>query len=414
MKLKDLKKNPRNPRKISSEKLDALKKSLEKYGDLSGVVYNRRSGQLISGHQRHSAGFLESEIEIVKTFFAPNKQGTVAIGWVHIDGENHKYREVDVDPILEMEMNLAANKHGGEWDFSILPEWLNELDSHNVEMDIVGWSEDELAKIMAPFVEEAEFLADEDTNVELPKEAKTKPGDLYRLGRHVLLCGDATNVSDVERLMGGGLADMVWTDPPYNVNYVGSTDEELTIKNDNLSSELFYQLLYDAYSNMLMFTKAGGAIYVAYAGLEGVNFKKAMVDSGWLLKQCLVWIKQSLVMGRQDYHWKHEPILYGWKPGASHSWFSDRKQSTVLEFDKTLKNAEHPTMKPVELVAYMIGNSCPPKGSVLDLFGGSGTTLIAAEKIGRMALLCELDPKYCDVIVARYEKLTGAKAELVV
>lgn len=253
---------------------------------------------------------------------------------------------------------------------------------------------------------------DEDEAPEPPADPVTRRGDIYQLGRHRLLCGDSTVMSDAQNLMGDARADMVWTDPPYNVAYEGKTKDALKIQNDEMSAENFYQFLYDAYSNMLMFTKPGGAIYVAHADSEGMNFRKAMIDSGWLIKQCLIWVKQALVMGRQDYHWKHEPILYGWAPGASHNWFADRKQTTVLEFNRPSRNAEHPTMKPVELIEYCLTNSCAPKGLVLDLFGGSGSTLIACEKIGRSAALMELDPRYCDVIVARWEKYTGKKASL--
>jgi DNA modification methylase len=255
---------------------------------------------------------------------------------------------------------------------------------------------------------------DEDEAPEPPAVPKTRRGDIYVLGNHRLICGDSTILTDVEKLTAGLLADMVWTDPPYNVDYEGKTKDALTIQNDKMNPENFYQFLFDAYSNLLMFTKPGGAIYVAHADTEGMNFRKAMVDSGWMIKQCLVWVKQTLVMGRQDYHWKHEPILYGWAPGAAHNWYTDRKQTTVLEFNKPNRNAEHPTMKPVELIEYCIGNSCSPCGLVLDLFGGSGSTLIACEKMGRRAYLCELDPRYCDVIVARWEKYTGQKAELVI
>ncbi len=255
-------------------------------------------------------------------------------------------------------------------------------------------------------------LCDED---ELPEKVEPRAcaGDVYRLGSHRLMCGDATKIDHVKTLMGTDLADMVWTDPPYNVAYEGKTKEALTIQNDEMSAENFYQFLYDAYSGMLMYTKPGGAIYVAHADSEGMNFRRAMTESGWLIKQCLIWVKQSLVMGRQDYHWKHEPILYGWAPGASHNWYSDRKQTTVLEFDRPHRNAEHPTMKPIELIEYCIGNSCVSKGMVLDLFGGSGSTMIACEKTHRSARLMELDPKYCDVIIARWEKFTGDKAELI-
>lgn len=258
-----------------------------------------------------------------------------------------------------------------------------------------------------------EGACDDDEAPEPPADPISKRGDLYQLGKHRLLCGDSTMIDDVQKLMGDQKADMVWTDPPYNVAYEGKTKDALTIQNDKMGGEAFYQFLYDAYVSMLTVTKPGGAIYVAHADSEGMNFRKAMTDAGWLLKQCLIWNKNSLVMGRQDYHWKHEPILYGWAPGASHNWYTDRKQTTVIECKRPSRNAEHPTMKPVELIEYCVNNSCRPGGGVLDLFGGSGSTLIAAEKTARRAFLCELDPKYCDVIVARWEKFTGKQATLI-
>jgi len=224
------------------------------------------------------------------------------------------------------------------------------------------------------------------------------------------VCGDATVLETYNKLMDGKKADMVFTDPPYNVAYEGKTKEGLTIKNDDMSDDQFYKFLYDFYSNVLMNMEPGAAIYVAHADSEGANFRKALKDSGLLLKQCIIWLKNTIVMGRQDYHWKHEPILYGWSPGGSHKWYSDRKQSTVFECKKPARNGEHPTMKPVELVEYFIGNSSKEGDRILDPFGGSGTTLIAAEKTGRIAYLCELDPKYCDVIVSRWEKYTGKSA----
>jgi DNA modification methylase len=254
---------------------------------------------------------------------------------------------------------------------------------------------------------------DEDDAPGAPAESRTKIGDVYRLGPHRVLCGDATVVTDLEKLLEGRKADMVLTDPPYNVDYVGKTKDALKIQNDKMDESQFYQFLYDAYTNLLLNTKAGGAIYVAHADTEGANFRKALLDSGWLLKQCLIWVKQALVMGRQDYHWRHEPILYGWAPGESHRWFSDRKQTTILEFDKPSRSEDHPTMKPVGLVEYLIGNSSQKGELVLDSFLGSGTTLIACEKSGRVCYGLELDPKYVDVIVERWEKFTGQKAELV-
>lgn len=242
----------------------------------------------------------------------------------------------------------------------------------------------------------------------LPKESKTKKGDIWVLGKNRLMCGDATMIDDVDKLMKNEKADMVFTDPPYNVDYTGKTKKSLKIENDEMGDEKFKQLLLTSFSNMKLHSKDGSSIYIAHADSEGINFRTAMVEAGWMMKQCLIWVKQTLVMGRQDYHWKHEPILYGWSPGASHNWLTDRKQTTVLEFDRPQRSEEHPTMKPVPLVEYLIGNSCPEKGLVLDLFGGSGTTMIAAQNIGRSANLMELDSRYCDVILNRWAKVSGA------
>lgn len=211
--------------------------------------------------------------------------------------------------------------------------------------------------------------------------------------------------------MDGEKADMVWTDPPCNVAYTGKTKEALKIQNDAMDESTFRQFLQDALSNELMVTKAGGAVYVAHADLQGHNFRLAFMDAGWTLRSCLVWAKNSLVLGRGDYQWMHEPILYGWAPGAAHVWQSDRKQTTVLEFDRPTRSTEHPTMKPVALIEYCIGNNSRQGDIVLDTFGGSGSTLIACEKTGRRGYLMELDPKYCDVIVKRWEDATGKKAK---
>ncbi len=288
-------------------------------------------------------------------------------------------------------------------------------------------------------------------------ESITKPGDVWQLGRHRLMCGDATILSDVEKLMDGQLAAMIFTDPPYNVNYQGGTGDKLTIKNDNMSAGQFNQFLHDAFTSMYAVTEPGGAIYVCHADSEGSNFRGALQETGWLLKQCLIWAKNQFILGRQDYQWQHEPILYGWKPGVAHKFFGGRKQGTVLEesapiivkeddegalltftagiqtvtlrvpsfevlqagddslstvwrFEKPVRNGEHPTMKPIGLCARAIQNSSRLGDVVADFFGGSGSTLMAAEQTGRTCLLMELDSVYCDVIIRRWEEFTGLKA----
>jgi site-specific DNA-methyltransferase (adenine-specific) len=230
-------------------------------------------------------------------------------------------------------------------------------------------------------------------------------GDLFEIGAHRLICGDSTQTDTFSRLLGQQMADMVLTDPPYNVDYTGKTKKALKIENDNKEDGDFYQFLYDFYTALGAYTKAGGAWYVWHADSEGANFRSAMANSGIMVKQCLIWVKSSMVMGRQDYQWKHEPCLYGWKEGAAHGWYSDRKQTTILEFDRPNRNAEHPTMKPIPLFAYQIGNSSKQGDIVADAFGGSGTTMVACHQMGRRAYLVEFDPKYCQVIIDRMLKL---------
>jgi DNA modification methylase len=240
-----------------------------------------------------------------------------------------------------------------------------------------------------------------------------RPGDLFALGAHRLLCGDATSLTHVARLMDGLRADLVFTDPPYNVDYVGKTGSALKIDNDKMDTKRFRAFLLAAFHVLFANAREGAPIYVCHSDTEGYNFRGAMIEAGWLFKQAIIWVKDSFVMGRQDYHWRHEPILYGWKPGAAHRWWADRTQDTVWEIPRPKRSVEHPTMKPVELVSRAIVNSSKPGDMVLDPFGGSGSTLIACEAEGRVCRIAELDPRYVDVIVERWETFTGRRAELV-
>lgn len=299
----------------------------------------------------------------------------------------------DLTPEQLREFVVVDNVGYGEWDYDLLG---NQYSTQ----ELSDWGVDMPTFEVAPTVEEDEF--------DVPNggiETDIVLGDLFEIGRHRLLCGDSTQTDTFKALFGEQLADMVVTDPPYNVAYEGKTKDALKIENDDMSDSDFYQFLYDFYTALGSYTKAGGAWYVWHADSEGANFRKAMSDSGLLVKQCLIWVKNTMVMGRQDYQWKHEPCLYGWKEGAAHNWYSDRKQTTVLEFNKPNRNAEHPTMKPVELFAYQIGNSSKNGDIVADGFGGSGTTMVACEQMGRSAYLVEFDPKYCQVIVDRMLKL---------
>ena len=298
---------------------------------------------------------------------------------------------------------LADNKVAeiATWDFEKLELELSTLD---MDMELFGFESYE--------DDEPQEVVEDDYEVEVPEEPKAKYGDIYQLGKHRLMCGDSTSIDDVSKLMNGETVDLLITDPPYNVNYEGGTKNKLTIMNDKMDNDNFRQFLSDAFTCADSVMKPGAAFYIWHADSEGYNFRGACFDVGWEVKQCLVWNKNSLVLGRQDYHWKHEPCLYGWKSGASHNWYADRKQTTVLDFDRPSRNAEHPTMKPIPLFDYQIQNNTKKDDVVLDLFGGSGTTLMAAEQNNRTAYLMELDPKYVDVIINRWEQFTGKKAVL--
>lgn len=297
------------------------------------------------------------------------------------------------------------------WDIELLKVELEKLKIEDVDLNMLGFDDVELNGILEPEIIEGK--TDEDAVPEVPEVPKTKLGDIYILGKHRLMCGDSTSIDAVEKLMDGYKADLIITDPPYNVAYEGKTKDALTIQNDSMTNNDFYKFLYDVYVALFAVTKDGAGIYVFHADSEGMNFRKAMLDAGWKLAQCCIWVKQTLVMGRQDYHWQHEPVLYGWKPTGSHRWFSDRKQTTLWKFDRPSRNDVHPTMKPIDLIMYPIKNSSGGGDIVLDLFGGSGSTLIACEKTGRVNRSMELDPKYCDVIVKRWEDFTGEKAQLI-
>ena len=297
------------------------------------------------------------------------------------------------------------------WDNDLLKLELQELEIEGVDLEMLGFSKEELDGLLNS-LEPTEGLTDEDAVPETPEEPITKPGDIWILGKHRLMCGDSTSLDHLATLTAGALVDMWLTDPPYNVAYEGGTKDKLKIKNDEMGDEQFRQFLRDAYTAADTVMKPGAVFYIWHADLEGYNFRGAAKDAGWTVRQCLIWKKSSLVLGRQDYQWQHEPCLYGWKDGAGHLWAADRKQTTILEFDKPSRNGEHPTMKPVALFEYQMLNNTKGRDIVLDSFGGSGTTLIAAEKNGRIAYLMELDPKYCDVIVKRWENFTGNKAVL--
>ena len=259
------------------------------------------------------------------------------------------------------------------------------------------------------FDEEQEIFEDDIPDVD-ELESLVQLGDIWQLGEHRLMCGDSTDAETVAKLMDGHKADLVVTDPPYNVNYTGATKDALKIQNDNMDSDNFKRFLIDAFKTMYDGMNDGASFYVWYASREHINFESALNEVDLKVRQQLIWVKNGLVLGRSDYHWKHEPCLYGWKEGKPHNWYNDRSQTTVLKFNKPVRNDKHPTMKPLDLISYLIKNSSKKDEIVLDLFGGSGSTLIAAELTKRKCFMMELDVKYCEVIIKRWQKITGKKA----
>jgi site-specific DNA-methyltransferase (adenine-specific) len=368
--LKPSKDNPR----INDHAVEKVAKSIQTYGFAAPIVA-QLDGTILAGHTRFKAAQL---LKLTK----------VPCRYINLTGEKAKLYRLADNKLSEL----------ADWDLEMLSVELTELsENYKIELNDMGFSDDDLFNLLDI---ELPDNAD-DIDIDEKDHIDIKEGDLITIGKHRLLCGDSTNKSDIDILMGEELFDLVITDPPYNVNYTGNTAEALTIKNDNMSDSNFYEFLYNFFCTYENKTKKGGSWYVWHADLEGLNFRKAMHNSGLMIKQNLIWDKNSLVMGRQDYHWKHEPCLYGWKKGASHNWYGDRKQSTVLNFDKPRVNDVHPTMKPVELIKYQIENSSKLNDIVGDGFLGSGTTMVAAEFTKRKCYGMELDPKYCSVIINR-------------
>jgi site-specific DNA-methyltransferase (adenine-specific) len=379
----------RNSRTHSDEQVAQIAASMREFGFTNPVLVDEAGG-IIAGHGRVMAAKALGLVEVP------------CIRLAHLS-EAQKRAYVIADN------KLALN---AGWDEAMLRLELEDLQAADFDLDLLGFNADELGALLTEPEPETEGLTDPDEAPDLPARPVTVEGDVWLLGKHRVMCGDSTRIDQMEALNLGGGIDMWLTDPPYNVAYEGKTKDALKIQNDSMADGQFRQFLRDAYVAADAVMKPGAVFYIWHADLEGYNFRGAAKDAGWTVRQCLIWKKQSMVMGRQDYHWKHEPCLYGWKDGAAHFWASDRKQTTLLEFDKPSRNGEHPTMKPVALFEYQMLNNTKVGSVVLDSFGGSGTTLIAAERAGRKALLMELDPKYCDVIVKRWEDFTGRKAVL--
>lgn len=403
-KLSDLTHDLRNANKGTARGSQMIKDSLRNYGAGRSILLDKH-GAIIAGNKTaENAGAAGmNDLLVVQS------DGTrlVAVQRMDLDLNDPKARQLAIADNRAGEVSL-------EWD----AEMLKALSGEGVDMGPF-WTGEELEKLLPT---SKDLLTEEDEVPEPPVEPKSKLGDLYLLGNHRLLCGDATVITDVERLMDGAKADMVFTDPPYNVAVAGGTHDPRDkknfgkgpkIMNDSMSDGDFKQFLIDAFTTMGTVIKDGAAVYIAHADTEGINFRTAFVSAGFMLKQCLIWSKQNFVFGRSDYHWQHEPILYGWRAGAAHAFYGERNQGTIWSIDRPMRSEkEHPTQKPVALVEKAIGNSSKSGDLMFEPFGGSGSTLIACEKTGRKCFMMELSPAYCDVIVERWQNATGKKAVL--
>ena len=381
-KISDLKFDDKNFNKHTEYGMSLLEKSLRENGAGRSILIDKDNNIIAGNGIVEAAGSVGLEkVKIIET----SGDEIIAV----------KRTDITLDSQKGREMALADNATAAadlDWDLDLIKEADDKWDIGASDWLGSKWKDDvtEVEEDEAPEINESE-------------PADSKPGKVYILGGHKLMCGDSTSADDVQTLRGGALVDLWLTDPPYNVAYEGKTSERLTIENDKQSDGDFRAFLNSAFTAATGAMKPGAAFYIWHADSEGLNFRGACKDSGLVVRECLVWNKNSMVMGRQDYQWKHEPCLYGWKDG-SHKWYSDRKQTTVIDFDRPTVSKDHPTMKPVGLFGYLIKNSTKEGDLVLDTFGGSGTTLIACEQLGRKCLMMELDPKYCDVIRKRYWK----------
>lgn len=394
----DLNTYHKNPRKGD---VAAIAESLKKRGQYRPIVVN------IGTHASHDYEILAGN----HTYMAAKK-----LGWKTIQATT-----VDVDDDQAAQIVLADNRLAdlGGYDDQLLSDLLSDVSS----LDGIGWTQDDVDDPAAALEPERDDGDVEDVEVPDNAEQRVARGEIWILGEHRLMCGDSTSPDDMNKLLGGGRADLLLTDPPYNValgqhnrpsemKQLHRRTDGLVIANDSWDNdEDFIHFLEKAFTAALDAMKPGAAFYIWHADTQSLNFRTACLRCGMQIRECLIWNKSSFTLGRQDYQWKHEPCLYGWKDGASHHWYSDRKQTTVLEFEKPDRNAEHPTMKPVPLMAYQIRNSSKVGDTVLDEFGGSGSTLMACEQTGRRCVTMELDPHYCDVILKRWEDYTGRKAE---
>lgn len=379
VKIKEIKPYDRNAKKHDDTQINNVAESIRQFGFVQPIVIDS-NGVIVIGHCR---------------FEAAKRLKYAEVPCIMVD---------DLTPEQVDALRIVDNKtNESPWDIDLLTEELQGLDLSMFDFE---WD------FMEETAEATEITEDEAPEVDKTNDPISKFGQIWKLGRHRLMCGDSTSEENVKALLGGAKADILLTDPPYGVDYTGKTKDALKIQNDAKTDEEMIEFLSSAFRAADAVMKPGAVFYIWYAGTKEHAFDKACQLTGWEVRQILIWAKNTMVMGRQDYQWKHEPCIYGWKGGAGHLWASDRKQTTILEFDRPIANKEHPTMKPIALFDYQIQNNTKGGDIVLDLFGGSGTTIMACEQNGRNACVMEYDPKYVDVIIKRWENFTGEKAVL--
>lgn len=370
--------NPRKKLKKGDKEYEKIKQSLLKFGYVDPIIVNKDM-TVIGGHQR---------LTVLKD----------------LDYETAKCVIVNLPKEDEKALNIALNKITGQWDEALLADLLLDLQESDFNLDLTGFEPPEIDDILSN-VHDKELSEDEfDVEEELKKPTVSRHGDIWQLGKHRVICGDSTKAETYKQLLDDRKANLVVTDPPYNVDVEETAGK---ILNDNMSDGDFYQFLLSMFTQVENHMEDDASIYVFHADTEGLNFRKAFKDAGFYLSGCCIWKKNSLVLGRSPYQWQHEPCLYGWKKKGKHQWFSDRKQTTIWEYDRPKSSKDHPTMKPIQLMAYPIQNSSMRGTVVLDPFLGSGSTLIAADQTGRICYGIELDEKFVDVIVKRYIEVTG-------
>lgn len=378
-----------NARTHSKDQINKLRSSLREFGFINPILIDK-DYNILAGHGR---------------VMAAREEGIKEVPCVLVEHltEAQKKAYILADNRLAMDAG---------WDDEMLALELENLKELDFDMDLTGFDAAEIDELFSNIHDKDVQDDDFDVDAALAEEPISKQGDIWLLGRHRLICGDSTKAEIYEKLMEGKKANLCVTDPPYNVNYTAGSENERKIKNDNMEDKNFYEFLLASFKNIFNSLDDGAAAYIFHADTEGLNFRKAFKDAGFHLANVCIWAKQSLVLGRSDYQWQHEPILYGWKPTGKHRWYADRKQTTIWNFDRPTKSELHPTMKPVPLVAYPIQNSSMSNCIILEPFAGSGSTLIACEQIGRICYAIELDEKYADVIVKRYIEYVDSYEEV--